>query len=144
MIQRGTHLSFDQAMRRGAVLYCIKLRLRTTTKNKFIIVLSHDAGKDPIYFCLTTSKTKHYRLCPRHRHYFIVIPKDRVHYFPVKTLVDCMGVTSLPRKKLKAMYRTNELQYKGMLPQDLITDMLHIVENSTHISENDRQSILSP
>jgi hypothetical protein len=135
---------FFARLKRGSVL---RTRIHFTktgvTKDKFLVLLNHDDGKgDPLLFFITSSQLAYYEDHPALRSEVVFIERGTLAFFPVKTVVNCREVLSLPRADIEIRAGERLIEVVGDLPGEIVSQIDRIVADSKLISQADKKRIL--
>jgi len=101
-----------------------------STRDKYLIYITHDAGGAAYYF-LTTTNVARYQSKPWLIPYVVTVPAGTVTYFNEDTVIQCDRLRyDLTLTKLKERYAEGKLLIAGPLPAAVIEDIKAVVFSS--------------
>ncbi len=133
-----------QIFQQGSVLRDPKFLLPSGRyKPKILIILNKNSTENLIRSVLTTSQFDFYDRSPQSiKNCFVLIPVGVVSFLPLKTLIKCEEIHTLPRSKLEEAYQKQRLEKLGTLPKQFLDKIIDIVARSIFIEEEIKKSIL--
>lgn len=124
------HLARQTLLQRGAVLKSV-LTLEGERKLKFILVISTDSSAHPLCALLPTSQVESLKKVGIP---FFIIPAGTVEFFPLSTGLALSQIHYLGAEALVESYLREELEYIGLMPSSLMSQIDLRLAQSHHLS----------
>ena len=113
---------------------------------KRLILLNNNFSEDDIYYVHTTSKVDIYKRNKNHLAFkdnFIYLLKGQTPFNSNEDMViDCREVRSIKKEKLLENYKNKMLNFLGIMPNEIMTDVDSIIVASILISREIKSHVI--